>query len=115
MYKLKTTILFSIQIYFTSIVSLVIMGMIYFLGYAVSIVILEGLLGSDTAIQTWVGIIAGTFAFVVFIAVWISLLYLGNTWRAPVNSTVKFLLGILSFFAALLTTFLFAVYLARIT
>lgn len=113
--KVKITIVFALKIYFSSVVSFVISAMIFFLGYAVSLVILEGVLGNDKAVQQWVTIISGTIAIVVFIAIWISLLYLGKTWGAPIKNAVKYLVSLLSFIAAIITVFGLAVYLARLT
>lgn len=113
--NLKITITYALKIYLTSIISIVISTMIYFLGYSVFIVILEGLFGSDSSIQTWVGAVSGILALVVFIAVWISLFYLGKTWQVSLNIAVKLLIGLLGFITALITIFLFAVYLAGLS
>ena len=113
--KFIVTIKFAIKIYLISIISTVVSMMIYFLGYAVSLVILESLLGSDTSIQSWTGIISGILAFIVLIALWISLFYLGKIWQAPLNNVLKFLVGLLSVVAAVITVFIFAVYLAGVS
>lgn len=89
--------------------------MIFFLGYAVSLVILEGFLGNGIAIEMWAGIIAGIFAVAILFAIWISLQFLVKTWQESINPLGKLLIGIFSFIAALFTVFLFAVYLARLT
>lgn len=114
MSKFTITIKYAIKIYLISTVSMVVSLMFYFLGYAVTLVIMEGLIGSQVFLQTWIGILAGILAVIVFLTLWISLFYLGNIWQTPLNNTVKFLVGTLSVFAAIFTIFIFAVYLTGI-
>lgn len=114
MSKITITTKYAIKIYLISTASMVVSLMFYFLGYAVTLVIMEGLIGSQVFLQTWIGILAGILAVSVFLALWISLFYLGNIWQTLLNNAVKLLVGILSVFAAIFTLFFFAVYLTVI-
>ena len=114
MSKFTITIKYAIKIYLISTVSMVVSLMFYFLGYAITLVIMESLIGSQVFLQTWIGILAGILAVIVLLTLWISLFYLGNIGQTQLNNTVKVLVGMLSVFAAIFTIFIFAVYLTGI-